>query len=204
MVLEGVLPAGSSHLESELASTLGMSRTPVREATLLLEAQGLLEVRPRHGVTVLPVSAHDMEEIYQILTELEGLAAELAARRKHPDPEFAAAEEAIVQMDKALKHNDREAWAVADEQFHNELIRLSGNLRIASIVQMYNDQVRRVRAVTLYMRPAPKKSNSDHRDVLTAIRSGHSKKARQIHTEHRVQAGKLLVGILQKHKMPLL
>lgn len=59
-----------------------MSRTPVREATLLLEAQGLLEVRPRKGVRILSLYADDMHEIYQVLTELESLAAFLAAEKK--------------------------------------------------------------------------------------------------------------------------
>lgn len=203
LILENKLPAGSSHLESELAMHLGMSRTPVREATLILEAQGLLEVRPRRGVKILPLSATDMQEIYQILTELEGLSAQLAAQKNLPDLEYDTAEEAIASMDTALEIDDREAWAVADEIFHNELIRLSGNSRIAAIIDIYNDQVRRVRALTLYMRPSPVKSNKDHRKVLKAIRSGEAAEARAIHTDHRVQAGAMLIAILQKHKLHL-
>lgn len=201
LVLENKLPAGSSHLESELASQLGMSRTPVREATLILEAQGLLEVRPRRGVKILPLSLSDMQEIYQILTELEGLSAQLAAQKHLPEHDYDFAEKAITSMDSALEGNDREAWAEADEVFHNELIRLGGNSRIAGIVDIYNDQVRRVRALTLYMRPSPTKSNEDHRKVLSAIRSGDAQHARALHTEHRVQAGALLVDILEKHKL---
>jgi DNA-binding GntR family transcriptional regulator len=203
LVLESKLPAGSSHLESELALQLGMSRTPVREATLILEAQGLLEVRPRRGVKILPLSIKDMREIYQILTELEGLSAQLAAQKVMPPIEYDVAEKAITRMDDALINDDREAWAVADEIFHNELIRLSGNSRIAVVVDIYNDQVKRVRALTLYMRPSPIKSNKDHRNVLKAIRSGDMAKARAIHTEHRVQAGNMLIDILEKHKLHL-
>lgn len=200
-ILENKLPAGSSHLESELALQLGMSRTPVREATLILEAQGLLEVRPRRGVKILPLSIVDMQEIYQILTELEGLSAQLAAQKNLSKQEYDVAEKAIASMDDALENDDREAWAVADEIFHNELIRLSGNSRIAATVDIYNDQVRRVRALTLYMRPSPVKSNKDHRKLLNAIQSGQMDKARAIHTEHRVQAGTMLTDILKKHKL---
>ena len=75
MIVSNRLPAGSNHLETELADLLGMSRTPVREAAIALGAQGLVEVRPRHGIRVLPISPADMEEIYSILTELESLAA---------------------------------------------------------------------------------------------------------------------------------
>jgi DNA-binding GntR family transcriptional regulator len=70
LIFSGKLGAGTDHLESELAQALGMSRTPVREAVLMLEAQGLLEVRPRKGVRIKPVSPSDMAEIYDVLTEL--------------------------------------------------------------------------------------------------------------------------------------
>lgn len=203
MILENQLPAGSSHLESELAERLGMSRTPVREATLILEAQGLLEVRPRHGVKIATLSIADMREIYEILTVLEALSAELAANANLPEEEFEAAEKAIRDMDTALVDDNREDWARADEVFHKELVRLGGNRRIATIVATYNDQVRRARALTLYMRPSPTRSNEDHRKVLEAVRNGNGEEARRIHTAHRVQSGALLTSILEKHKLHL-
>ena len=201
LILENKLPAGSNHLETELAEKLGMSRTPIREATLILENQGLLEVRPRRGVKILTLSIDDMREIYQILTELEGLAAELAAKQDHDPAEFAIAEKAIRDMDATLVEDNREEWAQADEAFHGELVRLGGNRRIATIVDTYNNQVRRARALTLYMRPSPTKSNEDHRRVLEAIKRRQPEKARAIHTEHRIQAGELLISILNKHKL---
>lgn len=102
MILSNKLQAGSNHLEAELASLLGMSRTPVREATLILEAQGLVSVVPRHGVKILAISPKDMTEIYQVLTELECLSAELAATKNHADEEFHDAEKAIQNMETAL------------------------------------------------------------------------------------------------------
>lgn len=201
LIIENKLSPGSSHLESELAEVLGMSRTPVREATLLLEAQGLLQVRPRHGVKIASLSIDDMREIYQVLTELEALASQLAAGKDLAEEEYAAAEQAITDMDIALETDDRETWAKADEVFHSELIRLGGNQRVGHIVSMYNDQVRRVRALTLYMRPSPTKSNDDHRRLLEAIRRGDEANARAIHTAHRVQAQALLIDLLKRYNL---
>jgi DNA-binding GntR family transcriptional regulator len=62
-----------------------MSRTPVREALMRLRAEGLVEVIPRHGKHVLPVSPADMGEMYQALSALECMAAELLASRKLSD-----------------------------------------------------------------------------------------------------------------------
>ena len=70
---------GFHALEQELALDLGMSRTPVREALIRLQKEGLVKVVPRHGITVLPVSVDGMRDIYDMLTALEPMAAELAA-----------------------------------------------------------------------------------------------------------------------------
>lgn len=199
MILSNELASGSNHLEKELASLLGMSRTPVREATLILEAQGLVEVKPRHGVRILSLSSKDMAEIYEILTELESLSAELAANKDLPDDEFLIAEKAIRDMDQALKNEDREAWAEADEIFHSELVRLGGNKRIADVIDKYNDQVRRARYLTLNLRSTPTQSNEDHRNVLTAIREGKATTARKLHTAHRIQAKTMLLALLDKY-----
>ncbi len=199
MIIENRLASGSNHLESELAELLGMSRTPVREATLILQAQGLVEVKPRHGVKILSLSPTDMAEIYDILTELESLSAALAAQSNHPEDAFQPAEQAIRDMDKALENDDLEAWAVSDEIFHSELVTLGNNSRIRNIFNMYSDQVRRARKLTLHLRPRPTKSNEDHRNVLQAIREGKAEKARELHRAHRIQAKQILVALLEKY-----
>lgn len=199
MIVDNRLASGSNHLESELAHMLGMSRTPIREATLILEAQGLVEVKPRHGVKILSLSSKDMAEIYDILTELESLAAALAANKRYTDKDFLVAEGAIQQMEDALKNDDREAWAVADELFHSELVRLSGSKRIITIFRMFNDQVHRARKLTLNLRPKPTKSNEDHRNLLQAIRDGNAATARKLHRAHRVQAKKILIELLEQY-----
>lgn len=203
MIFRGELPAGSDHLEAELAERFGMSRTPVREAALILESQGLVELRPRKGVRVLPVSAEDMREIYDILTELESLAADQAARQGYSAKDLEALEGAINDMDRALALADLEAWADADDRFHAELVRLGRNRRISMIVGMMSDQVRRARALTLFMRPLPTQSNQDHRHVLDAIRKGDPEAAHQIHHAHRRKAKEMLIQLLEKYRLPL-
>ena len=201
MIFRGELAAGSDHLETELADRLGMSRTPVREAALTLEAQGLLEMRPRKGVRILALSAEDMREIYEVLTELESLAAERAASCGYSSGDLAALAGSIEDMDRALTHEDRDGWAAADERFHTELVRLGRNSRVETIVGMMADQVRRARAMTLYMRPLPVKSNEDHRGVLDAIARGDAEAARRIHYAHRTHARKMLTELLEKHRL---
>lgn len=201
LIFAGDLGAGTDHLESELADRLGMSRTPVREALLRLEAQGLVEVRPRKGVRITPLSPTDMAEIYDILTEIESLAAANAAKRNLSEDDLSVLSEAITDMDTALAEGDRDAWATADDLFHEELVRLGNNRRVAQIAEMMSDQVRRARIVTLYMRPAPTNSNDDHSRVLEAIRKGDPTTARRDHRQHRIAAKDVLIDLLQRHRL---
>lgn len=203
-IFSGELAAGTDHLESELATLLNMSRTPVREAVLTLESQGLLELRPRKGVRISPLSPDDMAEIYDVLTELESLAAERAAAVGYNEAELETLAKAINDMDVAIASSDLDAWASADDRFHEELVRLGGNSRINAIVHMMSDQVRRARTTTLFMRPLPTKSNEDHRKVYKAIKRGDSETARNTHRDHRRHAKKIIVELLQKNRLRFL
>ncbi len=204
LIFAGILPAGSNHLESELALRLGMSRTPVREAALTLEAQGLVQVQARRGVRILPISIRDMEEIYDVLTALESMAAGQAALQNYAEEELQELQQTIVGMEDALDREDREAWAAADDRFHKELVRLGGNGRVAAIVALMADQVRRARAVTLYLRPLPLKSNADHRGVLEAIITGDAESATRIHSAHRAASKETLMQLLKQSKLHML
>lgn len=201
MIFRGELGPGSDHLEGELAETLGMSRTPVREAALTLEAQGLVQLRPRKGLRVLAVSPQDMGDIYDVLTELESLAALKAAEQGYSREELNDLRQAIDDMDAALGKGDMDAWSKADDRFHRELVRLGGNKRVENIVMMMEDQVRRAKKITLHMRPRPDRSNSDHRDVLGAIAAGNPVLAHKIHRVHRAEAREVLLGLLEKHRL---
>ncbi len=201
MIFSGELAGGTDHLESELADKLGMSRTPIREAALTLETQGLLELRPRKGVRILPVSPSDMREIYEVLTELESLSAEQAASAGHDEAELQGLSNAIDEMDEAIDAENLEGWAAADDRFHAELVRLGGNSRVQTIFQMMSDQVRRARMTTLYIRPTPTKSNADHRAVYDAIKRGDAETARARHRAHRQDAKNILIELLERHRL---
>ena len=201
LIFSGELAGGSDHLESELAVRLNMSRTPIREAALALEAQGLLELRPRKGVRILAISPDDMREIYEVLTALESVAASNAAQLGYSEADLAGLASAIDNMDQALEADDLRGWAEADDHFHSELVRLGGNNRITSVVSMMADQVRRARSMTLFMREKPHKSNQDHRDVLDAIRGGQADVAYRIHHAHRTQAQSTLLDLLDRHQL---
>jgi DNA-binding GntR family transcriptional regulator len=198
MVLDNALQAGAQLLEQEAAARLGMSRTPVREAMQRLARDGMVEIRPRHGMRVLPISPDDMAEIYDLLYGLESTAAEIVAERGADPKGLAALDDAVDAMDAALAREDLRGWAQADERFHLALVDLTGNRRLIEAVATYWDQAHRVRVATLGLRPRPTRSNDDHRALVAAIRARDAKRAREIHAEHRKRSGIMLVGLLRR------
>ena len=198
-ILDNEMAAGFQATEHEMAEALGMSRTPVREAMIRLANEGLIEIRPRHGMRVLPVSARDMREIYDILTALESAAAERLARQGLSDEQSDELDAAVAEMDRALERDDLGAWARADERFHMLLVEFCGNRRLKSLVGNMWGQAHRVRMVTLRLRPRPTQSNVDHRALVQALRRRDWEAARRLHREHRVRAGDTLVSLLESH-----
>ncbi len=198
LILDNKWPPGHQATEQEVASILGMSRTPVREALMRLQQDGLVSVVPRHGMRVLPVSPSDMKEIYDILTSLESTAAELAAARHLTEEQLKGLERATADMDKALERDDLDRWAQADARFHEQLLELSGNKMLKSVVLNFIDRAHRVRMLTLKMRPKPVNSTRDHAELVKAIRAGDVEKAGTIHREHRQRAGRELLNLLER------
>ena len=197
-ILSNRMPPGFQAPEPEIALRLGMSRTPVREALIRLEAEGLVELAPRRGARVLPIRAEDMQEIYEILTALESDAAAALARRMLDADALAPLSAATKDMEEALEREDRDAWAEADDRFHRTLLELHGNRRLRSFAQSISDQAHRARIATLRLRDMPKRSTEDHRDILEALLAGNEDGARKACRAHRRRAAVELVGILQK------
>jgi DNA-binding GntR family transcriptional regulator len=200
-ILDNAWPPGHRALEREVAAELDMSRTPVREALMRLQNEGLVEVIPRHGVRVLPVSGVDMQEIYQVLTALECTAAELLAARKPSANELAPLVDATHAMGKALKGDDLDAWAAADERFHQHLVDLAGNRHLQTTVLNYWDRTHRARMFSLRLRPKPVNSTKEHMQMVERLRAGDAEGAARVTRAHRERARHELVAIFERFKL---
>lgn len=197
-ILDNEMPPNAQYLEQELADALGMSRTPVREALIRLADERLVEIRPRHGARILPVSVDDMREIYEMMTELEGLAVRKLAERGLSRRELRQLEQVVADMDAALARDDLTAWARHDEAFHALLVDLTGNSRLSQVVATFRDQAHRARMQTLRLRPKPVDSNRDHAAVVEAIRQRDAEAAAATHRQHRQKAGSMLLMLLAR------
>lgn len=200
-ILDNVWPPGHRMLEQEAALALGMSRTPVREAMVRLQNDGLVEVVPRHGMRVLPVSPADMKEIYEILTALECLAAELLAQRHPTAQDLQPLLQATTEMDAALERDDLDAWAAADERFHASLVELAGNRQLSATVWTYWDRAHRARMFSLRLRPKPVNSTREHRELVEHLLAGDTASAAAVNRAHRSRASRELLAIFQQFRL---
>ena len=184
-VLSNELPGGFQVLEDDLARDLNMSRTPVREALVRLDNEGLIELIPRHGMRVTPISLRDVREAYQLLGFLETAAAEMIAQRDPKQSEVAALRSEVAAMSEGLSAEDIEAWAEADERFHRLLVSLSGNSRLARIANTLLDQTERFRRFTMRLRKSPIQFVSTHAELVDLISQGNIPGIRRVHLDHK-------------------
>lgn len=192
-------PPGYQGSEQEIAVRLGMSRTPVHEAIIRLQEDGLVRVLSKRGVLICPLAPQDIREIYEVVIAVESMAAELLAAL----PEMARTavadelEAATAAMEEALARDDLPGWAEADELFHRLLVERCGNGRLRRIAQTVTDQAHRARMLTLKLRARPAGSAQAHRVIIAALRSGDAGEAHRRARAHRVAARDEIVPLIE-------
>lgn len=197
-ILSNDFAPGFQAMEPELALKYGVSRTTIREALIRLEADGLVEMTPRRGARVVPISAEDMREIYQLLVSLESDAAHDLALRGLTPEEHARLDAANAAMEDALDRDAMADWAAADDDFHRGILDIQGNQRLGRIVAGLSDQAHRARLITRSLRPLPSQSLIDHRQILAAIRDQDADEARRLYRDHRKRGAAEILAILEK------
>ncbi len=197
-ILSNTLPAGYQAMEPELALQYGVSRTTIREALIRLEAEGLVEMIPRRGARVVPISTEDMREIYHLLISLESDAVFALAQTGLSDADRDMMTGLVDDMALALETKDLSAWASADDGFHRGILDLRGSRRLGRIVSALLDQAHRARLVARGLRPLPVQSLEDHRNILDAILRQNAQEARALYCQHRERGAREIIEVLEK------
>ncbi len=200
-ILNGRLAPGTTLLETELAALLGLSRTPVREAAIRLAEEGLVSIRPRHGISV-DLTLVDVRDSLDVFSALEVRAVARAASR----PAGPAAREALVQlvqrMERATAEGDIARWSDLDDDFHSTLVELCGNPRLQRTIGEYWGLQYRGRRLILPHRPLPTASDAEHRVILDAVLSGDVAAAHAAHLAHRARADRVQLALLHRVLSP--
>lgn len=190
LICNGEFPPGHQVSEQDLALRLGTSRTPVHEACLRLQEEGLLRIVPKKGIVIAAISPDDIAEIFEVVIAIEGRAAALAAALPK-ELRSALADQLdgeTERMRAALACGDMAERSHADAAFHLALVEGCANRRFARIMQTVNDQYHRARVVTVRMRPRLEQSLPEHLGIAAAIREGAVEKAEFAARAHRIRA----------------
>lgn len=170
-VLERRYEGGTLLSEGELAEAVGVSRTPVREALLRLEVEGLLKLYPKKGALVLPVSAQEIADVVEtrLLVEQHAVAKVVPA-----GPQLLARLEELLEEQKGhAATGDLAAFAAADRCFHAEIVRAAGNTILAQLYDQLRDRQLRMGVATMHAEPGRIAKNiTEHTEILDALRAG--------------------------------
>ena len=181
-ILNGVFPDGQRLLETSLATRYGVSRTPVREALVALQQDGLIE-RVDNGYRVRTGTAEDVMEIYEARMALEALAATAAARR-HTDLDLSRLRTAHEGALAAAQAGDTRGAHEANSSWHLVLWQAAHNSTIAGTLNRWSAQLR------IYDQGPPGPADDlaitahEHGEILQAIADGDPDKARDAMAEH--------------------
>ncbi len=198
-IFRGDMTPGNHLSEVDLSEQLGVSRAPVREALLQLEAEGMVELVPNKGAFVKGLSYKEIEEIYTTRTLLEGFAAALAADHATPG-DFNNLVKAVEKAKKMAAIGDLQKTLDADFAFHKLVWSVSGHSLIESILEKLESQIRAFMIVQAPLFGELLYSVLDHQQLAEAIENGDSSAARKIMAEHITTAGEKVLAWLDAEK----
>ena len=188
-LLDGRFAAGSLLSENELARELGISRTPVREAFLLLEAEGLLELYPRRGALVAPITPTESDEVLEARLLIEAHCAGLMTA---PDSGLdVALARAIADQEGSLADGGAEGhvFTVADRDFHRAIVAYHGNPILTGGYDTLRDRQQRIAATAVARsRERIERFIAEHRAIAGALAAGDGPGARALVEEHLIGA----------------
>lgn len=180
----GVYRPGSRLVESELAERFGVSRTPIREALQRLETQSLL-TRDGRSLIVASLDHAQMAELYTVRTELEGLAARLAA--KHAAEEEVRVLRKMIEEDHALL-GDAQALSRANRRFHKQIHLASHNRYLVQQLDLVHRSMALMATTSLAAQGRGEKALAEHAEIVEAIAAGDGETAAQALRAHLSQA----------------
>jgi DNA-binding GntR family transcriptional regulator len=157
--------------DSKIANDFKISRTPIREACQLLENEGLLVSEPRRGWRVSPLTIKDIEDIFDLKCEIEGLMARKAALDQDEQHKKAMLE-IISQMKTASAKDDVETWMKADSSLHHLLYVMAQNERAEGFIKNLNNQWHRLRKGFINLVGRLDYATNEHEKVVLAIVNG--------------------------------
>ena len=193
-IITGQLETDQRLIEEALASDLGISRTPIREALQQLEKEGLILRRSASGFAVKGVSEEDVEEILEVQRALESYACHLAASRI-TDAEITSLVDLIRVQEDCLKELSVEKFIWLDSEFHDAIHKAAKNDLLYNNVRRLRDHMERYRVIIFRSRARLSLSVKEHKEMVALLQAKKTKQIGKLIGRHIIR-GK---DVIKKH-----
>ncbi len=182
-IVSGKIRAGERLEELDIANRFGVSRTPVREALMMLEAINLIERRPRKGAVVKGITLKRLLQMLEALAELEAVAGKLAARRGGTS-EIAEIGAALQALEETEYRSNPDAYYTANIRFHRAIYTASANNELMAMTEELAERMEPFLRTQHHSTGWIEKSRREHREILKAIESKDADAAHDLLLEH--------------------
>jgi DNA-binding GntR family transcriptional regulator len=194
VILRGVLSPGTQLRQADLAEQMNISRTPLREALMKLEQEGLIAVLPRRGFRVVELQLSDAIELYELREMLDGLAARLASTRAKEDV-LKTLENLVRKMEKCVQDKNLRAWLEHHGAFHEEILKASGNTRLLGLIANIRLSIQRFHPLLLNTQDRLTNALHEHEAIFRAIRAQEPDRAERVARDHIAKARDLIIEL---------
>jgi DNA-binding GntR family transcriptional regulator len=168
MIIHGTLAPGARLNERELTTLLGVSRTPLREATRMLASEGLVELLPNRGARVAALNVQSIRDTLEVMGTLEGLAGELFCA-KATDADIAEIRATHYEMLADHARGDLASYFERNQAIHFMIVDAAGNQVLSQLYRTLNDRVRRVRLMANFTQARWDQAVEEHNNILDAL-----------------------------------
>lgn len=186
-ILSGVYKEHEELKEVSISESMGVSRTPVREALRQLELEGLVQIIPNKGAYVTGITEKDVKDIYMIRSRLEGLCARWACENI-TEEQMDEMEENVYLAKFHAKKGHLEQLAELDNRFHDIMYEACNSKMLEHLLKDFHQYVLRVRKKTLSSKERGLASNAEHEAIMEAIKSKDEEAAEALAHQHMINA----------------
>jgi len=192
-ILSAKIEPNQRLIEEKLATEMGTSRTPVREAIQKLEKEGLIHKLPRGGCAVNVITDEEIEEVFGVRSVLEGYAAYLATLRA-TDEDLCAMEAIVKQQEICLDNGETDEVVRLNTSLHDMIYACAKSKKLITIINDLRDLIFRYRILILRYEGMAAISIQDHKDMIALMRAKNARQVEKLVRKHIIRG----MGLIKK------
>jgi len=199
MIMTGKLQEGDKVNETELCNTLGISKTPLREALRVLSVEGLIRLVPHRGAFVTKPTFEEIAEMFDVMSLLESFCARSASQKMTPR-DLARLEKLHAKLEENFERQDQEEYIRINNQYHALVQKIAGNRTLNQIVDGLRKKILLYRFQSLNLPGRFEASIREHRELLEAFRNRQHRKAESLMRQHLDNQAQALERLVEQSK----